>query len=78
MRDADQELHDQVALFLQALTVEAGAAADSGRPLAGLPMGDGPHTMDAPGTPVRIGYGRYPGLREFRVTGLILDEPTSP
>lgn len=50
MRDADQELHDQVVLFLQALAVEA----DSGKPLPDLPMGDGRHNIDVPGTSVLI------------------------
>lgn len=37
VHDADQELHDQVVLFLQALAVEVGAVADSGKPLPGKP-----------------------------------------
>jgi hypothetical protein len=66
-----EELHDQVVLFLQALAVEAGAAADAGKPLPGLPMGDARFNVDVPQTTVLISYSRYPGLREFRVTDLI-------
>jgi hypothetical protein len=65
------ELHDRIVLFLQALAVEAGAAADAGKPLPGLPMGDARYNLDVPNAPVLISYSQYPGLREFRVTDLI-------
>jgi hypothetical protein len=66
-----EELHDQVVLFLRALAVEAGAAADASKPLPGLPMGDGRFNIDVSQAPVLISYSRYPGMREFRVTDLI-------
>jgi hypothetical protein len=65
------ELHDQVVLFLRALALEAGAAADAGKPLPGDEIEPGRHSIDVPHTPVLIGYSRYPGMREFRVTDLI-------
>ena len=65
------ELHDQLVLFLRALALEAGSAADAGKPLPGLSMGDGRYNVDVPDSPVLISYSRYPGLREFRVTDLI-------
>ena len=67
----ETELHDQVVLFLRALAIEAGAAADAGKPLPGLPMGDGRYNVDVPGLPILISYIRYPGLREFRITDLL-------
>jgi hypothetical protein len=65
------ELHDQVVLFLRALAIEAGAAADAGKPLPGLPMGDGRYNVDVPRLPILISYTPYPGMREFRVTDLL-------
>jgi hypothetical protein len=65
------DLYDQVVLFLQALAVEAGAAADAGEPLPGVPMGGDRYSLDVPHAPVLIGYTRHPEQREFRVTDLI-------
>jgi hypothetical protein len=66
-----EDLHDRVVFFLQELALEAGAAADADKELPGLPMGDGRFNIDVPLAAVLIGYSRYPGLREFRVTDLI-------
>jgi hypothetical protein len=66
-----EDLHDHVVTFFQALTTEAGAAADAAKPLPGLPMGDGRFNVDVPHVPVLVSYSQYPGRREFRVTDLI-------
>jgi hypothetical protein len=65
-----EDLHDDVVLFIRALAVEAGAAADAGRPPPGLPTGDSLFSIDVPHTAVLAIYGRT-GPREFRVTNLI-------
>ncbi|MFD8969459.1 hypothetical protein ACFV0C_31520 [Streptomyces sp. NPDC059568] len=65
------DLYDEVVLFLRALAVEAGQAADADKPLPGLPMGDGRYNINVPLLPVLVSYSRYPGMREFRITDVV-------
>ena len=67
----DDELHDQVVLFLRALALEAGAATDAGKPLPGHEMGDGRYNIAVPHSPVLITYCRLTAPREFRCADLI-------
>ncbi|MFD7919997.1 hypothetical protein ACFV3R_12310 [Streptomyces sp. NPDC059740] len=71
MRAADLDLHREMVLFLRALALEAGGAADADKTLPGLPMGDGRHNVDVPRLPVLISYTSHPSSREVRVTDLL-------
>lgn len=65
-------LHDHVVAFLHGgLAVEGGAAVDAGGEPPGEPMGDGSYNLGIPDCSVLVSYAQFPGLREFRVTGLI-------
>jgi hypothetical protein len=74
------DLHDQVVLFLQALAIEAGAAADADKPLPGMAIDDRRYNVDVPFLPVLISYTRNrrsaesregPEPRELIVTDLL-------
>ncbi|MGQ4516375.1 hypothetical protein [Streptomyces sp. DW26H14] len=65
------DTHDHVVAFLAGLAVEAGKAADDGRPMPGDLLSDGRYGVLVPGVPVLISYSRYPGMREFRVTDVV-------
>lgn len=66
------DLHDHVVGFMRSdLAVNGGAAVEAGGVPPGEPMGDGSFNLEVPGCPVLVSYSLMPGLREFRVTGLI-------
>ncbi|MFJ7949529.1 hypothetical protein ACIQ6K_38970 [Streptomyces sp. NPDC096354] len=64
--------HEKRTTYPEAITaaIEAGAGADELLP--GLPMGDGRYNVDVPRLPILVRRTRDPGLREFRVTDLLL------